>query len=146
MHQLRALCRTLPFRCHFNRRWYGENIRNIVRRLQALFACLPDWAIEMVPSDKSRGMRATTETVKWYMHDWLLARKLGKLVNVVRDYAKKIAVETNAKTIIIDGPPGTGCPVVSSLTAQKRWYLLPNHRIRFPRFETDCRAIGKFPH
>ena len=40
----------------------------------------------------------------------------GKLVTVVRNNAKMIAQEKNNDLIIIDGPPGIGCPVISSLT------------------------------
>ena len=40
----------------------------------------------------------------------------GKLVTVVRENAKKIAEEANKDLIIIDGPPGIGCPVIASLT------------------------------
>ena len=40
----------------------------------------------------------------------------GKLVTVVRNNAKILAEEKNKDLIIIDGPPGIGCPVISSLT------------------------------
>jgi len=40
----------------------------------------------------------------------------GKLVAEVRRRTRQIAGETDAKYIISDGPPGTGCPVISSLT------------------------------
>ncbi len=40
----------------------------------------------------------------------------GKLVSMVREQAKKIAKENGADYIIIDGPPGIGCPVISSLS------------------------------
>ncbi len=40
----------------------------------------------------------------------------GKLVTVVRENAKKIAEEKNLDLIIIDGPPGIGCPVISAIT------------------------------
>ncbi|MFA5629450.1 MAG: 4Fe-4S binding protein [Dehalococcoidales bacterium] len=40
----------------------------------------------------------------------------GKLVARVRQEAKKIATATDAEYIICDGPPGMGCPVVSSLS------------------------------
>ncbi len=40
----------------------------------------------------------------------------GKLVTVVRNNAKMIAQEKKKELIIIDGPPGIGCPVISSLT------------------------------
>jgi len=40
----------------------------------------------------------------------------GKLVNVVREQARNTAKETGWEIVIIDGPPGTGCPVISTLT------------------------------
>jgi MinD superfamily P-loop ATPase len=40
----------------------------------------------------------------------------GKLVAVVRQQAKHIAEERNLEYIISDGPPGIGCPVISSLS------------------------------
>ena len=40
----------------------------------------------------------------------------GKLVAVVRQRAKQIAEEHNLDYIISDGPPGIGCPVISSLS------------------------------
>jgi len=40
----------------------------------------------------------------------------GKLVAVVRQQAKQIAEERNLDYIISDGPPGIGCPVISSLS------------------------------
>lgn len=40
----------------------------------------------------------------------------GKLVAKVKNEAKEIAKETNKKYIIVDGSPGIGCPVVSSLS------------------------------
>jgi MinD superfamily P-loop ATPase len=40
----------------------------------------------------------------------------GKLVTVVRENAKKIGKEKSKNLILIDGPPGIGCPVIASLT------------------------------
>jgi MinD superfamily P-loop ATPase len=40
----------------------------------------------------------------------------GKLVAQVRQQARKIAQERNLSYIISDGPPGIGCPVISSLS------------------------------
>ncbi len=39
----------------------------------------------------------------------------GMLVTVVRNNAKNLAEEHEAETIIIDGPPGTGCSVIASI-------------------------------
>jgi len=40
----------------------------------------------------------------------------GKLVAKVKDEAKKIAENNNKHFIVVDGSPGIGCPVVSSLS------------------------------
>jgi MinD superfamily P-loop ATPase len=40
----------------------------------------------------------------------------GKLVALVRQQAKRIAEEQHKSLILIDGPPGIGCPVISSIT------------------------------
>ncbi len=39
----------------------------------------------------------------------------GKLVSLVRGKAREHAKNNNIETIIIDGPPGIGCPVIASL-------------------------------
>jgi MinD superfamily P-loop ATPase len=39
----------------------------------------------------------------------------GKLVSLVRGKARDYAKENNIDTIIIDGPPGIGCPVIASV-------------------------------
>ena len=40
----------------------------------------------------------------------------GKLVAKLREIAKNLAEKKNYKYVIIDGPPGVGCPVIASLT------------------------------
>ncbi|MGZ4865146.1 MAG: 4Fe-4S binding protein [Halobacteriota archaeon] len=39
----------------------------------------------------------------------------GKLVTLVRQTAEEIARNTKRESIIIDGPPGMGCPVIASI-------------------------------
>ncbi|MCD4793312.1 MAG: ATP-binding protein [Bacteroidales bacterium] len=46
----------------------------------------------------------------------IAADNSGKLVAQVKNEAKKIATEGNYDYIIVDGSPGVGCPVVSSLS------------------------------
>ena len=46
----------------------------------------------------------------------IAADNSGKLVTKVREEAKRVAKEENKKIILVDGPPGIGCPVVASLT------------------------------
>jgi MinD superfamily P-loop ATPase len=40
----------------------------------------------------------------------------GKLVSMVRNNAKDLAENSNKDMIIIDGPPGIGCPVIAAIT------------------------------
>lgn len=40
----------------------------------------------------------------------------GKLVTAVRNNAKHLAEEKKKNLILIDGPPGIGCPVIASIT------------------------------
>jgi len=40
----------------------------------------------------------------------------GKLVSLIRKYASDLAASENADYIIADGAPGTGCPVIASIT------------------------------
>lgn len=44
------------------------------------------------------------------------AENSGKLVTVVRKEARRIAEERNVDWLLVDGPPGTGCPVIASIT------------------------------
>ncbi|MDY7033835.1 MAG: ATP-binding protein [Thermodesulfobacteriota bacterium] len=40
----------------------------------------------------------------------------GKLVTLVRQQAKLVAEKDNRDLVIIDGPPGIGCPVIAAIT------------------------------
>jgi MinD superfamily P-loop ATPase len=44
------------------------------------------------------------------------AENSGKLVSTVRREARRIAEENGNGLVIVDGPPGIGCPVISSVT------------------------------
>ena len=44
------------------------------------------------------------------------AENSGKLVSTVRQQARRIAEEGNHPIILVDGPPGIGCPVIASIT------------------------------
>jgi len=46
----------------------------------------------------------------------LAAENSGKLVSTVRREARRIAEEENHPLVIVDGPPGIGCPVIASVT------------------------------
>lgn len=77
----------------------------------------PSLAITLVDQNASR----------WYVGDIINGKMVharlapgednsGKLVNLVRDQARKEAFDIHADLILIDGPPGIGCPVISSLS------------------------------
>lgn len=64
---------------------------------------------------------------KWYLSDTnygklvharlgIAQENSGKLVALVRQQAKEYAKNNNLDFIISDGPPGTGCPVISSIS------------------------------
>lgn len=76
----------------------------------------PEKAIKMVPSDRSRWFVGNIKNGKM-VHARLAPgeENSGKLVSVVREQARKTAESSGAKTIIIDGPPGTGCAAIASL-------------------------------
>lgn len=85
----------------------------------------PESAINMVQQDKSR----------WYLGDIFNGKMVharlapgednsGKLVSVVREQARDIADEIDADLILIDGPPGIGCPVISTLTGTDKVMLV----------------------
>ena len=44
------------------------------------------------------------------------AENSGKLVSVVRREAALLAEDTDRSLVIVDGPPGIGCPVIASVT------------------------------
>ena len=44
------------------------------------------------------------------------AENSGKLVSLVRQEARKIATKNSNDFILVDGPPGIGCPVIASIT------------------------------
>lgn len=46
----------------------------------------------------------------------IAAENSGKLVSTVRQEAKRLAEKTGRDTVLIDGPPGIGCPVIASIT------------------------------
>ncbi len=77
----------------------------------------PADAIKMVKNDKSRMYSGTFRNGKMvYGRLSPGEENSGKLVNLVREKAKSLAKSNNIETIIIDGPPGIGCAVMSTIT------------------------------
>ena len=77
----------------------------------------PADAISMI---ESNGSYWTTGT---FRNGWMVHARLepgeensGKLVNVVREQSRQLSEQMGVETILIDGPPGTGCPAISAMS------------------------------
>ena len=64
---------------------------------------------------------------EWYLSDTrhgpmvharlgIAAENSGKLVSIVRNEAHALALEQKKDFVLVDGPPGIGCPVIASIT------------------------------
>jgi MinD superfamily P-loop ATPase len=81
----------------------------------------PERAITMVQNDKSR--MYTGQFRYGRMVYGRLApgeENSGKLVNMIRNKVKQVAEDSKLSTIILDGPPGIGCPVISTIAGVDR--------------------------
>lgn len=78
----------------------------------------PTKSISLVDSHVGHWYKSSTKCDNTLVHARLGigADNSGKLVAMVKKEARVVAEENNIETIIIDGSPGIGCPVVSSLT------------------------------
>lgn len=76
----------------------------------------PEKAISMISNDKSRLYAGSFRKGK-IVYGRLAPgeENSGKLVNIVREKARETAKKNSIDTIIIDGPPGIGCPVISTI-------------------------------
>ena len=113
-----GLCMT---HCRFDAISEGEG-RIIISEISCdgCFLCsriCPEKAITMVANDKSMlyaGLFRNGRIVYGRLAPG--EENSGKLVNVVREKAKQTAGKYGLDTIILDGPPGIGCPVISTIT------------------------------
>ncbi len=77
----------------------------------------PVEAIAMQPEDRSRLYSGSFRNGKMVFGRLAPGEEnSGHLVDLVREEAIKIVKENELKTTIIDGPPGIGCPVLSTIT------------------------------
>ncbi len=77
----------------------------------------PNQAISLIENDKSRLYSGS------FRHGKMVYGRLapgeensGKLVSMVREKTRQIAKAENLEIILLDGPPGIGCPVISTIT------------------------------
>lgn len=78
----------------------------------------PKDAITMVEQNVGKTFVSETKAGNIMVHARLKigADNSGKLVASVKKESKRIAIETGKEFIVVDGSPGIGCPVVSSLS------------------------------
>jgi len=77
----------------------------------------PVSAIAMQPQHAGQWFEATTRYGPLY-HAHLFAgqENSGKLVTLVKQMARLRAFDEDADLLLVDGPPGTGCPVIATLS------------------------------
>ncbi len=74
-------------------------------------------AIEFKPSINGRWFVSTTKYGPMvHARLGIAEENSGKLVTLLRNEARKIAEREGCETIIVDGSPGIGCPVIASAT------------------------------
>ncbi|NCD33553.1 MAG: (4Fe-4S)-binding protein [Spartobacteria bacterium] len=79
-------------------------------------AMCPAKAIDFPDSDCGKWYQSSTRCgAMIHAALGIAAENSGKLVSLVRSEARKLAKELNADWIIVDGPPGIGCPVIASI-------------------------------
>ena len=78
------------------------------------YAC-PNEAIQMVPQQEGHWFRSQTSYGVLF-HAELFAGKenSGKLVTLIKQQARLWAEDERLPLVIVDGPPGIGCPVISA--------------------------------
>lgn len=78
----------------------------------------PDDAIEMIEQKAGRWFISKTKAANIMVHAKLGigAENSGKLVAKVKNEARRICKEQELDYVLVDGSPGIGCPVISSIT------------------------------
>ncbi len=77
----------------------------------------PEGAIDLAPAINGQWfLSATCQGPMVHARLGIAQENSGKLVSLIRKQAKQIAANEDRNLIIIDGSPGTGCPVIASIT------------------------------
>ncbi|MCK4529981.1 MAG: (4Fe-4S)-binding protein, partial [Candidatus Marinimicrobia bacterium] len=78
----------------------------------------PENAITNIDNNVGQWIESNIKTGTKMVHAKMKvgAENSGKLVAKVKREAKRIAEEENIQLVLVDGSPGVGCPVVSSLS------------------------------
>ena len=75
----------------------------------------PEEAIHMEPQAAGRWYRSESRYGQLFHADLYPAQEnSGKLVTLVKQNARLLALDTGCQVVIVDGPPGIGCPVIAA--------------------------------
>ena len=119
-------------------------------RCDGCFLCsriCPEQAISMVASDKSR-MYAGSFRYGQMVYGRLAPgeENSGKLVQQVREKATEVADKKQLGLIILDGPPGIGCPVNSTITGVAKVVMVTEPtRSGFSDLKRVAAMAGNYP-
>lgn len=79
-----------------------------------VYAC-PEGSIGMVQQQEGNWFRSTTAYGALFHAELFPGKEnSGKLVTLIKQQARLYALEAGSQLVIIDGPPGIGCPVISA--------------------------------
>lgn len=79
-----------------------------------VYAC-PEAAIKMVVQQEGHWFRSDTPYGSLFHAELFPGREnSGKLVTLVKQHARLWAEDSSTPLVVIDGPPGIGCPVISA--------------------------------
>ena len=79
-----------------------------------VYAC-PEGAISMVKQQEGNWFQSTTPFGALFHAELFPGKEnSGKLVTLIKQQARLFAEDTRSPLMIIDGPPGIGCPVISA--------------------------------
>jgi MinD superfamily P-loop ATPase len=81
----------------------------------ACFYQCPEEAIRMQEERDGQWFRSDTRFGPlFHAHLFAGRENSGKLVTLVKQQARLLALDTGAALVLVDGPPGIGCPVISA--------------------------------
>lgn len=106
--------------CRFDAIDYSDGFRIDDSACEGCAACMfvcPIGSISMEPVQAGKWFRSETRFGPlFHAHLFAGRENSGKLVTEVKNKACELARESAASLVLIDGPPGIGCPVISAIS------------------------------
>ncbi len=106
--------------CHFDAVVHDPNYRVDLIACEGCAACFhqcPEDAIRMEPQTAGQWYRSVSRYGPLFHADLKPAQEnSGKLVTLVKQQARLAALDGDYPLLLVDGPPGIGCPVISALS------------------------------